>query len=188
MTLPHKRWLLLALACAALQCGASSQSHEGAGNWMHAPGGGFGVSEQGLLGLEMSIHYMLGTETSKVPAGEWLPGNLYLIGPELTIGTHLDHPGFWGQRIGLRQIWLYEGVMGATLTGGFENYTSDFGFDDTRWYVQGGPTFAGLISLEYGHGFPMTGAAERLNTDRIVLRLELNITALTKLFEHIPIS
>lgn len=167
--------LLLASAGAAH---AQDDGHER----LILPGGGFALSAQGPIGFETSLHCFMG-----IPAGKE-NDHLYIVGPELTIGTYFGDPGFWGQRLGIRQFYLYESFFGVSGTIGVENYTPDFSLDDTRWYIQGGPTFAGVLSLEYGRSFRYTGNKARVDDDRIVVRLELNLVALTKIFEKVPFS
>jgi hypothetical protein len=57
---------------------------------------------------------------------------------------------------------------------GAENYTRSFSLEDTRAFLQGGISLIGLLSVEYGRGFPLTDASELPTTDRVVLRIDIN--------------
>ena len=105
-----KNFSLLA-AAALFACAAHAQDdgHER----LIRPGGGFALSAQGPIGFETSLHYFMG-----VPSGKE-DDHLYIVGPELTVGTYFNGAGFWGQRMGLRQFYLYKtfiGVSGTTYT------------------------------------------------------------------------
>lgn len=140
------------------------------------------ISLQGPVGLEASGHYLWGIDAGRQA------DHLYAFGPDLAIGTYMGGAGFWGQQMGLRQFLLYRSAVGVSTTAGVANYTGGWGLDDTRWYVQSGVTFAGIFSLEYAYSTPFTDARERVDKDRIVLRIELNSVVLNKLFERMPLS
>ncbi|MFZ1694170.1 MAG: hypothetical protein WAT74_13305 [Flavobacteriales bacterium] len=148
-------------------------------------GGGFAMSVQGSLGIEAAGHYLWSLETGHKRE------DLYQIGPEAMVGWHVGAPQRWslhGERIGLKQLWLYKGAFGITATAGAENYSYRFALDDSRWFLQCGPTLLGCISLEYGWTYAMTARTPFVDQGRVMLRLEINAHALERVFRGVPIS
>lgn len=149
------------------------------------PGGGLAFSLQGSFAVETHINFLWGAEAGRKK------DHLYQFGPEIQLGTHLGAPSHWslhGERFGLRQTWTYLGILGLTATIGAENYAQRFMLEDTRWFIQAGPTLLGCLSVEYGFSQPMTGARPLVDLERLMIRLEINPSALEKAFRGVPLS
>lgn len=173
-------------ALLAAQCPAIAQDDLAAPrNPIGYPGGGLALSLQGSFAVETHINFLWGAGAGR------RKDHLYQFGPEIQLGIHLGAPSHWslhGERFGLRQTWLYQGILGLTATIGAENYAQRFMLEDTRWFVQAGPTLLGCLSVEYGLSQPMTGARPLVDLDRVMIRLEINPAALAKAFRGIPLS
>ncbi len=161
-----QRSLLMSVAIVGCSLFSTAQTEQRYSLW--SPGGGLGVSLQGPVGLEAHGNYLWMTELK--PKGH----SFYIIGPELALGAYLDDQAFGGQRIGLRQMWYPNGYVGLSFMAGYENYTRSFSLEDTRAFLQTGISLIGLLSIEYGRGFPLTEATELPTTDRVVLRIDIN--------------
>jgi hypothetical protein len=171
--------LLLAGAIVGCSLISTAQTEQRTSLW--SPGGGLGVSLQGPVGLEAHGNYLWVNEPK--PHGN----SFYMIGPELALGVYLDDRSFGGQRLGLRQIWCPNSYVGLSAMVGVENYTRSFSLEDTRTFLQGGISLIGLLSIEYGRGFPLTDAPELPTTDRVVIRIDINYM-LAYLFTKVPLS
>jgi hypothetical protein len=174
-----QRSLLMSVAIVGCSLFSTAQTEQPTSFW--TPGGGLGVSLQGPMGLEAHGNYLW----VKEPKAQG--SSFYMIGPELALGVYLDDRSFSGQRLGLRQIWCPNSYVGLSAMVGAENYTRSFSLEDTRTFLQGGISLIGLLSIEYGRGFPLTEATELPTTDRVVLRIDINCM-LAYLFSKVPIS
>ncbi|HRD52846.1 MAG TPA: hypothetical protein PKY96_09375 [Flavobacteriales bacterium] len=107
------------------------------------------------------------------------------------LGWHLgapEHGSLHSERIGLRQLWLYQGDFGIKATAGAENYSDWFALDDSRWFFQCGLTLLGCLSLESGWTWAMTARIPFVDPGRVMLRLEINAHGFERVIRGVPIS
>jgi hypothetical protein len=160
--------------------GAVAQRAEVPKRW--APGGGVGLCVHGPVALELHANYVY--VAGSIPDR----GPLYQVGPELALSVSINSPVFWSQRLGIRQLYGNSGWWSVSLHAGVENHSTTLGIDDRRLYVQPGVNLFGLLSLEYGMSRPLTDARTLPDTERVLIRVDLNVAMLDRMFRRVPIS
>jgi hypothetical protein len=169
--------LLLLLACALP---ARAQDTTNTLRW--TPGGGIGLSLQGPAAFELHANYV------RVWGSTPDRGPLYQLGPELAVSVAAGTPAFWSQRFGIRQFFGTSGWWAVSLTAGLENHSRVLSLDDTRTFLQSGINLFGLLSLEYAMTWPMSDAPALPDRERVLIRLDLNVALIDRMFRRVPFS
>lgn len=146
------------------------------------PGGGLGLVLQGPASLELHANYV------RVWGSKPDRGPLYQVGPELALSVAAGAPAFWSQRFGVRQLYGNSGWWAVSLTAGLENHSRVLSLDDTRSFVQPGINLFGLLSLEYAMTWPLSDAPALPDRERVLIRLDLNVALLDRMFRRVPFA